>query len=144
MSAWLLVMMMSVAAVEPPPRQVHTCVVNGVRHYQATRCEGRTERIREMPVPTDTWANQQYIESLRQELQARRRSDAAPATRRRAQQRRTPRLPPVRGAVITVHTDPARCAAARRQRETAYRKGGHRPSLALSRRMDDLVHDACR
>lgn len=144
MPAWLLTLMMSATTVEPPTRQVHTCLVDGARHYQSTPCQGRTERIREMPPPADTWANDMHIESLRQELQARRRADAAPTRQKRAQRSRAAPASAVRGALITVHTDPVKCAAARRQRETAYQKAGQRPSLALSRQMDDRVHDACR
>ncbi len=144
MPAWLLTLMMSATTVEPPTRQVHTCLVDGARHYQSTPCEGRTERIREMPPPADTRANDMHIESLRQELQARRRADAAPTRQKRTQRPGAARASGVRGALITVHTDPVKCAAARRQRETAYQKAGQRPSLALSRQMDDRVHDACR
>lgn len=144
MPAWLLTLIMSATAVEPPPRQVHTCVVDGARQYQSTPCAGPTERIREMPPPTDTWANDLYIESLRQELKAKRHAEAAPLRQRRPQQRSAPRPASIRGALISVHNDPVRCTAARRQRDTVYRKAGHRPNLALSRRMDDLVHDACR
>ncbi|MEN5202859.1 hypothetical protein ABE473_00125 [Stenotrophomonas sp. TWI700] len=144
MPAWLLTLMMSVTTVEPPPRKVHTCLVDGARHYQSTPCQGRTERIREMPPPADTWASDMHIESLRQELQARRRADAAPTRQKRAQRPRVAPSSAVRGALITVHTDPVKCAAARRQRETAYKKAGQRPSLALSRQTDDRVYDACR
>ncbi|NYF34929.1 hypothetical protein [Stenotrophomonas sp. JAI102] len=144
MPAWLLALIMSATPVEPPTRQVHTCLVDGARHYQSTPCQGLTERIREMPPPADTWANDIHIESLRQELQARRRAGAAPTRQKRPKRPRAPPASGVRGALITVHTDPVKCAAARRQRETAYKKAGQRPSLALSRQMDDRVHDACR
>lgn len=144
MPAWWLALMMSATAVDLPPRQVHTCLVDGARQYQSTPCEGRTERIREMPPPADTWANAIHIESVRQELQAKRRAEAAPARHKRPPRPSVRPTPAIRGAVISVHADPARCAAARRQREATYRKAGGRPSLALSRRMDDLVHDACR
>lgn len=144
MPAWCLTLIMSATAVALPPRQVHTCVVDGARHYQSTPCAGRTERIREMPPASDTWANELYIESLRKELNAKPRAGTAQPRQRRSQQRSVRPAPAIRGAAISVHADPARCAAARRQRETAYRKAGDRPSLALSRKMDDLVHDACR
>lgn len=144
MPVWMLAIMMSAAASEASPRQVHTCVVEGSRQYQSTPCTGRTERTRDMPPPVDTRANALYIESLRQELKAKRRAETAPARPRRSPGRNVRPAPAFRGAVISVHADPARCAAARRQRETTYRKAGDRPSLALSRRMDDLVHDACR
>lgn len=144
MPAWLLTLIMSTTAVELPPRQVHTCVVDGARQYQSTPCAGRTERIREMPPTADTWANDLYIESLRQELKAKRRAEAAPLRQRRSPRRSAPRSASIRGTLISVHNDPVRCTAARAQRDTAYRKAGHRPNLALSRQMDDLVHDACR
>ncbi|MEK0265693.1 hypothetical protein QT383_05060 [Stenotrophomonas rhizophila] len=97
-----------------------------------------------MPPASDTWANELYIESLRKELNAKPRAGTAQPRQRRSQQRSVRPAPAIRGAAISVHADPARCAAARRQRETTYRKAGDRPSLALSRKMDDLVHDACR
>lgn len=144
MPVWMLAIMMSAAASEVSPRQVHTCVVEGSRQYQSTPCAGQTERIRDMPPPVDTRANALYIESLRQELKAKRRAETAPARPRRSPRRNVRQAPALRGAVISVHADPVRCDAARRQRETTYTKAGDRPSLALSRRMDDLVHDACR
>jgi hypothetical protein len=144
MPVWMFAMMVGAVVNVPAPRQVHTCVVDGARQYQSLPCTGPTERIREMPPPVDTRANALYIESLRQELKAKRRVETSPPRPRRAQRRNVRPVPALRGAVISVHTDPVRCAAARRQRETTYRKAGHRPSLAVSRRMDDLVHDACR
>ncbi len=144
MPVWMLAIMMSAAASEASPRQVHTCVVEGSRQYQSTPCTGQTERIRDMPPPVDTRANALYIESLRQELKAKRRAETAPARPRGSPRRNVRPAPALRGAVISVHADPVRCDAARRQRETTYMKAGDRPSLALSRRMDDLVHDACR
>ncbi|MNV10472.1 hypothetical protein D3C71_1010010 [compost metagenome] len=144
MPVWMLAIMMSAAASEASPRQVHTCVVEGRRQYQSTPCTGQTERIRDMPPPVDTRANALYIESLRQQLKAKRRAETAPARARGSPRRNVRPAPALRGAVISVHADPVRCDAARRQRETTYTKAGDRPSLALSRRMDDLVHDACR
>lgn len=144
MSVWMLAIMMSAAVSEVFPQQVHTCVAHGSRQYQSTPCTGRTERIRDMPPPADTRANTLYIESLRQELKAKRRAETAPARPRRSPRRNVQPAAAFRGAVISVHADPVRCDAARRQRETTYAKAGDRPSLALSRRMDDLVHDACR
>lgn len=143
MPAWLLTLIMSATAAELP-RQIHTCVVDGARHYQSAPCDGRTERIREMPPPADTSANERHIESLREALQAKQRVRAPPTRQRRSQRPGVRPAPAIRGAVISVHADPVRCAAARRQREASYRKVADRPSLALSRRMDDLVHDACR
>jgi hypothetical protein len=140
----MFAMMMGAVVNVPAPRQVHTCVVDGARQYQSLPCTGRTERIREMPPPVDTRANAVYIESLCQELKAKRRVETSPPRPRRTQRPGLRQLPAIRGAVISVHADPARCAAARRQREATYRKAGDRPSLALSRKMDDLVHDACR
>lgn len=144
MPVWMFAMMMGAVVNVPAPRQVHTCVVDGARQYQSLPCTGRTERIREMPPPVDTRANAVYIESLRQSLKGKQGEKVTPVRPRRSQRPGLRQLPAIRGAVISVHADPVRCAAARRQREATYRKAGDRPSLALSRKMDDLVHDACR
>ncbi|MGA6182207.1 DUF4124 domain-containing protein [Stenotrophomonas sp. NPDC077421] len=124
---------------------VYKCVSAGQARYQSAACpEGRTEQ---------TWSAVQhrpvryyaaYVEALRRELKrdaaARRGRQAMPAARRG----RATAAPGVRGHLISVHRDPQACAAARQRREAAHRAAGLTRDLALSRRLDDAVFEACR
>lgn len=48
------------------------------------------------------------------------------------------------GAAISMHGDPAACAKAKERRSKAYERLGLKRNFETSRKMDDLVHEACR
>lgn len=155
----LLALPTAAAAAAPQVQQIHKCRVDGVATFQRHVCaEGQAEQVWEVDVVPVEHRHAARIEAIRRELQARKRAleaQRAPPLWQR-QRHRSPRAtehrgttPAVRarappGAVISLHHQPRACERARHQRERAYRKAGLKRSLALSRRMDDRVFDACR
>lgn len=155
---WLLACWPVSAIAAPTPRspapqvqQIHKCRVDGVATYQRHACaDGQAEQAWEVDVVPAARQHAARIEAIRRELQARKRAlelrrqpPSLPRPRRGSTPpRQRTRGPP--GAVIALHSEPRRCAKARRQRDAAYRQAGMSRSLALSRRMDDAVFDACR
>ena len=156
---WLFALLPVPAMAAPPPpatpapqvQQIHKCRVAGVATFQRHACaDGQAEQAWEVDVVPAQRQHAARIEAIRRELEARRRAlelqrrplvDPRPR-RGSAPPRRRTRAP--RDALIALHHQPRACAKAKRQREAAYRKAGMARSLALSRRMDDAVFDACR
>lgn len=153
---WLLLLLLYallppvVAGAQAPVQRIHKCRVDGVASYQSLPCaQDRTEQIWEVDVLPPGRQHAARIEAIRRELKARERERVRAAKHpphhsghRPHRRTNRPRASP--GAIISWHAQPARCDAARRQREAAYRKAGLQRSFALSRRMDDRVHAACR
>lgn len=48
------------------------------------------------------------------------------------------------GTTISLHNDPVACATAKERRRKAYEKAGLNRTFETSRKMDDLVYQACR
>lgn len=149
MNACLMTVLLALAAAPPATVTIHTCIEDGVRRHQSMPCSsGHTEQIRAAPLVPLSPANAQYIESLRQDLKHRQEQKARqrpPATQPRPVKPRGPRhRARVRGAVISLHADPAACANARQRRDAAFLAAGMQRSFALGRRMDARVQAACR
>lgn len=156
---WLLALLpvVAMAAPAPPPppapqvQQIHKCRVDGVATFQRHPCtDGQAVQAWEVDVVPAQRQHAARIEAIRRELQARKRAlelqrrpsvDPRPRRGSPSPRRRTRGSP---GAVIALHHQPRACAKAKRRREAAYQKAGMARSLALSRRMDDAVFDACR
>ncbi|WP_282296528.1 hypothetical protein [Stenotrophomonas sp. PS02289] len=64
--------------------------------------------------------------------------------RKRAQTERQPVARGGQGAAISLYRDPERCEAAKARRAAAFEAAGSRRTFELTRRMDDLVFDACK
>jgi len=153
---WLLLLLLhalllpATAGAQPPVQRIHKCRVDGVASYQSLPCaQHRTEQVWEVDVLPPGHRHAARIEAIRRELKARERervraANHPPHRSGHRPHRRTNRSRAPPGAIISWHAQPARCDAARRQRQAAYRKAGLQRSFALSRRMDDRVHAACR
>lgn len=156
---WVLVLLPvpAMAAPSPPPapapqvQQIHKCRVAGVATFQRHACaDGQAEQAWEVDVVPAQRQHAARIEAIRRELEARKRAlelQRRPLVDPRPRRGSSPprwRTRAPRDALIALHHQPRACAKAKRQREAAYRKAGMARSLALSRRMDDAVFDACR
>jgi len=78
---------------------------------------------------------QARLDAIRQELEQRRQIERP--TYRYAQSG-------VRGISISKHHDPDRCESAKAHRASVFNAAGIHRSFELTRRMDDMVFDACK
>lgn len=119
-------------------QQVHKCVDGGQAVYQSAPCAKGApvktwDAVPEAPSPY----RQQRLEGIQRELIQRRASQ--PQAYGYASQSGG-----VRGVSISKYKDPSRCEAAKASRASAFAAAGLHRSFELTRRMDDLVFDACK
>jgi hypothetical protein len=117
----------------------------GRNSYQSAPCSGEQQQVWAQPLP-----------DVRSPPASSRRAGGAPRAERAAVKRKSTRSPaatnatrkpaPARGgaAAISMHRDPGACESARERRQKTYQKQGLNRSFATSRKMDDMVHQACR
>lgn len=113
----------------------------GRNSYQSVPCDGHQQQAweRNMPVassPPPALPNAAERVGAKKKAQA----TATPAVRG------SRRSSPVRGdgAAISLHNDPAACERAKEKRRRTYENLGLKRNFETSRKMDDLVYQACR
>jgi hypothetical protein len=114
----------------------------GRSSYQSTPCSDHGQQVwaREMPVastpsPAPPTASGAATTKPKAPVPASRSA--------RSGGRKTSR-PRNDGAVISLHGDPVACEKAKERRRKTYEKLGLKRNFETSRKMDDLVYDACR
>ena len=111
----------------------------GRNSYQSTPCSDHRQQVwtREMPVaPAPPTASSGVATT-------KRKAPVPAARSARTGGGKTPR-PRNGGAVISLHGDPVACEKAKERRRKTYEKLGLKRNFETSRKMDDLVYDACR
>lgn len=119
------------AALPCVAQPLHKCIDTQGRHsYQSESCgDGqRTVWVRDAPAATAHPTGSTPSPPVRAA-----RTASAKRPRARAS-----------GAAISLHGDPRACERAREKRRKTYERLGLTRSFKTSRRMDDLVHQACR
>ncbi len=116
-------------------QQVHKCVDGDHTVYQSAPCaSGEAARTWDAPPDVPNPRRQARLDAIQDQLEARKR----------AQTRRQPVARGGQGAAISLYRDPERCEAAKARRAAAFEAAGSRRTFELTRRMDDLVFDACK
>lgn len=116
-------------------QQVHKCVDGDNTVYQSEPCAtGQAAKTWDAPPDRANPERQARLAAIQDELAARKRAKAIQKAVPRGSQ----------GAAISLYRDPARCEAARVRRAAAFEAAGMRRTYELTRRMDDLVFDACK
>ncbi|WP_295575710.1 hypothetical protein [Stenotrophomonas maltophilia] len=124
--AVILLLALSSAVTAQAQTNVYKCVDGPHPVYQQTPCQGRAAWRWEVP-----------------REQSLSRGAAVPAVEAPKPPGRTRRGARAQGALITLSTDPAACARARRQRQAKLAQG-RRLDFVQRRQLDDAVYDACR
>ena len=111
----------------------------GRNSYQSVACDGHQQQAwaRDMPVASSPPPNAVERVGTKKKAQA-----TATRTARGEGRRSSP--PRGGGAAISLHADPVACERAKEKRRRTYEKLGLKRSFETSRRMDDLVYQACR
>jgi hypothetical protein len=114
----------------------------GRNSYQSVACDGHQQQAwaRDMAVASSPApAPPNAVDRVGAKTKAQ---TTATRTARGEGRRSSP--PPGGGAAISLHADPAACERAKEKRRRTYEKLGLKRSFETSRRMDDLVYQACR
>lgn len=114
----------------------------GHNSYQSESCSGHQQQAwtRDMPVASPS---SRSLPVAAEAISAKRKTPASLNRTVRSGGRKSSR-PGNGGAVISLHSDPAACEKAKERRRKTYEKAGLKRNFETSRKMDDLVHQACR
>lgn len=129
--------LMAAAFVAGPAaaQQVHKCVEAGKTVYQSAPCStGAPVKSWDATPDAPNPYRQARLDALQRELDQRRQAASYAPSRRNG----------TNGVSISKYRDPDRCESAKAQRAAAYEAAGLHRSFEMSRRMDDLVYDACK
>ena len=115
----------------------------GRNSYQSTPCDGHRQQVwaRELPVASTPLPSPPPTASGA--ATTKRKTPPTAARSARSGGRKTSRSRND-GAVISLHGDPVACEKAKERRRKTYEKLGLKRNFETSRKMDDLVYDACR
>ena len=135
MDARVLVLVLLCGSGNAAAQKVHKCVEAKGTVYQSEPCtSGQAARTWDAKPDVPDAQQKARLQAIQRELDARKRPQAAARPVQRG----------VQGAAISMYRDPERCEAARAQRAAAFETAGSRRTFELTRRMDDLVFDACK
>jgi hypothetical protein len=116
-------------------QQVHKCIEGGKAVYQSAPCaNGGPVKTWVAPPDAPNPDRQARLDAIQRDLDQRRQTSTYAPARRNG----------TNGAAISQHKDPGRCESAKAQRKAVFDAAGLRRSFETSRRMDDLVYDACK
>lgn len=116
-------------------QQVHKCVESGKAVYQSAPCaNGAPVKTWDAPPDAPNPYRQARLDAIQRDLDQRRQATAYAPARRSG----------TNGVAISKHRDPGRCESAKAQRKAVFDAAGLHRSFETSRRMDDLVYDACK
>lgn len=116
-------------------QQVHKCVDGDNTVYQSAPCaSGEAARTWEAPPDVPNPRRQARLDAIQHQLEARKNAEGRVRPAARGGQ----------GAAISLYRDPERCEVAMARRAAAFEAAGSRRTFELTRRMDDLVFDACK
>ncbi|NIK07717.1 hypothetical protein FHY11_001183 [Xanthomonas arboricola] len=128
------VLLLALAIAAPSQaQQVFKCVAGKQVTYQSEPClPGQAVKAWDAKPEQVDYANQARLDAIRRQLRA---ANSVPAyyTQRQAT-----------GAAIGMSRDQRRCENAKRERQRALDAVGHRRTFEMSRRLDDMVYDACK
>lgn len=132
---WILMAVFALSG-DAAAQQVHKCVESGRTIYQSDPCvTGPAAKSWNAAPEAPNPYQQARLDAIRQELEQRRQIERP--TYRYAQSG-------VRGISISKHRDPDRCESAKAHRASVFNAAGIHRSFELTRRMDDMVFDACK
>lgn len=135
MDARVLVLVLLCCSGNAAAQKVHKCVEGRDTVYQSEPCaSGQAARTWDAKPDAPDAQQTARLQAIQRELEARKRP----------QSHVRPRRPVRQGAAISMYRNPERCEAARAQRAAAFEAAGSRRTFELTRRMDDLVYDACQ
>lgn len=131
----MLVLVLLCGSGNAAAQKVHKCVEARGTVYQSEPCaSGQAARTWDAKPDTPDAQQKARQQAIQKELDERKEPRARTRPVQRGQQ----------GAAISMYRDPERCEAARARRAAAFEAAGSRRTFELSRRMDDLVFDACK
>ncbi|WP_407469541.1 hypothetical protein ABFU38_10425 [Xanthomonas campestris pv. raphani] len=115
-------------------QQVYKCVAGKQVTYQSEPClPGQAVKAWEAKPEQIDYSNQARLDAMSRQLRAS--NSAAPAYYPQGE---------AMGAAIGMSRDQRRCENAKRERQRRLDAVGHRRTFELSRRLDDMVYDACK
>lgn len=116
-------------------QQVHKCIENGKAVYQSAPCaNGSPAKIWHAPPDAPNPYRQARLDAIRRDLDRRRQTQVYVASQRSSG----------RGSTISQYKDAGRCQSAKAERAAVFEAAGLHRSFEVTRRMDDLVYDACK
>ncbi len=116
-------------------QQVHKCIEAGKAVYQSAPCQnGSPAKTWQAPPDAPNPYRQARLDAIQRDLDRRRQGQAYVQ----------PRPSGGRGSAISQYKDADRCQSAKAQRAAVFEAAGIHRSFEVTRRMDDLVYDACK
>ncbi len=114
-------------------QQVFKCVAGKQVTYQSEPClPGQAVKAWDAKPEQVDYANEARLDAMRRQLRA---SNSPPAYYPQRQ---------ATGVSIGMSRDQRRCENAKRERQNTLDAFGHRRTFELSRRLDDMVYNACK
>jgi hypothetical protein len=130
-----VVLVSVVFAVPAYAQHVHKCTEKGKTVYQSAPCSSGVaaktwEATPDLPDPY----RQARLDAIQRQLDRRKQAAEAGMAQRSSSG----------GSTISARPNQNRCEAAKAQRDATYDRVGVRRTFDLSRRLDDMVYEACK